>query len=92
MFRLSFLKEKGFKFYPEAASATEDQLFVMQCYVAADVITVLADYDYYFVVARGNDNISKKIFPPERYFFAYYRLMEFLNDYINTGVSSVLTS
>lgn len=41
MFKLSFLKETVFKFHPEIKTANEDQLFVMQCYIAAKVITVI---------------------------------------------------
>lgn len=82
MFRLAFLKENGFNFHPEVKTANEDQLFVMQCYVAASVITLLDDYDYYFVVARGNENISAKYYPAGESFFVPHKLMEFLNNFI----------
>ena len=82
MFKRSFLKEYGYKFNPEALIA-EDQLFVMQCYVAANVITVLADYDYYFVVARGNESLTEKMFPGREFFFVYNKIMEFLNEFMD---------
>ena len=77
MFRLSFLRENGFEFHPKAVVG-EDQLFVMQCYIRAKVITVLADYDYYYVVSRGNENLSLKYFPAEEFFFSFNRIMEFI--------------
>ncbi|GKU83791.1 glycosyltransferase [Niallia sp. NCCP-28] len=77
MFNLAFIRENGFRFHPKAVVG-EDQLFVMQCYINAKVITVLADYDYYFVVARGNENLSLKYFPAEEFFFSFNRIMEFL--------------
>ncbi|WP_169891078.1 glycosyltransferase [Litchfieldia alkalitelluris] len=79
MFNLAFIKENNFRFHPKAVVG-EDQLFVMQCYIKAKVITVLADYDYYYVVARGNENLSLKYFPAEEFFFSFNRIMEFLQD------------
>jgi poly(ribitol-phosphate) beta-glucosyltransferase len=76
MFRLSFLRENGFEFHPKAVVG-EDQLFVMQCYIKADVITVLSDYEYYFVVSRGNENLSLKYFPANEFYFSFNRIMEF---------------
>lgn len=77
MFKLSFVRENGFEFHPKAVVG-EDQLFVMQCYINAKVITVMADYDYYYVVSRGNENLSLKYFPAEQFFFSFNRIMEFL--------------
>ncbi|WP_312096609.1 glycosyltransferase [Niallia sp.] len=79
MFNLQFVKENGFRFHPKAVVG-EDQLFVMQCYINAKVITVLSDYDYYYVVARGNENLSLKYFPANEFFFSFNRIMEFLEN------------
>lgn len=79
MFNLSFIRENGFQFHPKAVVG-EDQLFVMQCYINAKVITVLADYDYYYVVSRGNENLSLKYFAPEEFFFSFNRIMEFIHE------------
>lgn len=79
MFNLSFIRENGFEFHPQAVVG-EDQLFVMQCYINAKVITVLADYDYYFVVARGNENLSLKYFPAEQFFYSFNRILEFVEE------------
>jgi poly(ribitol-phosphate) beta-glucosyltransferase len=79
MFNLQFVKENGFQFHPKAVVG-EDQLFVMQCFINAKVITVLSDYDYYYVVARGNENLSLKYFPANEFFFSFNRIMEFLEN------------
>lgn len=81
MFKRSFLKEHSYRFHPEVVTG-EDQLFVIQCYLTARVITVVADYSYYFVVARGNENLSKKIVRPDQFFLVRYRVMEFINKFI----------
>lgn len=81
MFKLSLLKENNIRFPPNARIC-EDQLFVMQCYLAAKVITILADYYYYFVVARGDGNLSAKYFPAKDFFIPINRLMEFLDESI----------
>lgn len=39
--------------FPEDMRAGEDQIFVSQCYFSARKVTILADYDYYYV--RGQD-------------------------------------
>lgn len=82
MFSMAFLKETGFRFRPDIITANEDMLFIMQCYVAAQVITVLADYSYYFVVARGDESISAKIYEADQWYRVYYYLMDFLDAYV----------
>lgn len=79
MFRLAFLRENAFEFHPKAVVG-EDQLFVMQCYINANVITVLSDYDYYYVVSRGNENLSLKYFPASEFYFSFNRIMEFTDN------------
>jgi glycosyltransferase involved in cell wall biosynthesis len=82
MFRVPFLNKYGFRFDPKVIAGNEDQLFVMQSYIAASVITVLADYPYYFVVKRGNENLSLKHFSAKKWLYALFRIMEFLEDFI----------
>lgn len=79
MFKRSFVQENGFKYNPKAVVG-EDQLFVMQCYITAKVITVLADYDYYFVVSRGETNLSLKYFPAENFYVSFNEIMTFIED------------
>ncbi|KKD44987.1 glycosyltransferase [Listeria seeligeri] len=59
MFQTNFLKAKKIYFDPNILIG-EDQYFVMKAYVNAQTITVLADYDYYYVVSRGDENLSIK--------------------------------
>ena len=90
MFKVSFIKENEFEFHPKAVVG-EDQLFVMQCYIKAKVITILADYDYYYVVSRGNENLSLKYFPAEQFFFSFNRIMEYLaKSSVNEGYKKAL--
>ncbi|RYL95276.1 glycosyltransferase family 2 protein [Sporolactobacillus sp. THM7-4] len=91
MFHLGFIRENQFRFHPKAVVG-EDQLFVMQCYIKAKVITVMADYDYYFVVARGNENLSLKYFPAEQFYFSFNHIMEFIQESnLNTLYKTELT-
>jgi glycosyltransferase involved in cell wall biosynthesis len=70
MFRTSFLNDHQLLFDPQAKGGNEDQIFVFACYLKAKVITVLADYGYYFIVARGNENLTSKVYPANVYFHA----------------------
>lgn len=83
MFRLAFLKEHGFKFPTDVIAGNDDLLFVMQCYIAAKVISIMGDYDYYFVVSRGRENLSKKVFPAHQYFAVFYQVIEFFDHFIS---------
>jgi glycosyltransferase involved in cell wall biosynthesis len=51
MFRRAFLGEHGLRF-AEGVRRGEDQLFVVQAYLLARVISVVADYDCYYLVCR----------------------------------------
>ncbi|WEG13166.1 glycosyltransferase family 2 protein [Pullulanibacillus sp. KACC 23026] len=83
MYRLGLLREHGLTFHPKAVVG-EDQLFTMQCFIESKVITVLSDYDYYYVVKRGDENLSLKYFPAEQFFFAFYRIMEYINERVQS--------
>lgn len=86
MVRRSFLKEHGIRFHPEAKAGNDDQLFVMQCYIKARVITLLDNYDYYFIVARGNENFTSRIFPAEQFFFVPLQIMKFTDEQVSDPV------
>ena len=83
MFRLAFLREHGIKFDLYATAGNDDQLFVMQCYIAARVITVLADYPYYFIVARGDENLSSNYVPAADWLYVWHRIIEYMNECIH---------
>lgn len=54
MFKRSFVERLGLRFNPEVFIG-EDQYFVYTAMVNAKVITVLADYNYYYVVNHTDD-------------------------------------
>lgn len=82
MISTSFLKAHNIRFYEEKTTPNEDQWFVMQCYLKAGVITLLADCDSYFVVARGTANFTSRIFPVDQYFFIPHRIMKLIDDQV----------
>jgi poly(ribitol-phosphate) beta-N-acetylglucosaminyltransferase len=59
MFRRAFLEEHGLRF-PEGPWALEDQLFLSAAYLAAERISILADYPCYYWRKRddGGNNIG----------------------------------
>ncbi len=72
------------RFDPKAVVG-EDQLFVMTAYIHAENIAVLSDYDYYFVVKRGEENLSLKQFPAKEFYHSFTLIMEELRkDAINS--------
>ena len=79
MFRSSFLKEHNIYFHPEAKGGNEDQLFVMQSYLKASCITLLDDYDYYFVVRRGEESFSRHRYKASTYFVVPWQIMEYMD-------------
>ena len=60
LFRTSMVMDAGARF-PEDMVQGEDQIFVATCYFAAKRVSILGDYDYYYVRGRvDGDNLSKK--------------------------------
>ncbi|MFF3845997.1 glycosyltransferase family 2 protein [Streptomyces sp. NPDC002328] len=58
LFRRAMLEEHGLRF-PEHMRISEDQHFVARAYLHSTVISILADYDCYYLVRRGdNGNIT----------------------------------
>ena len=53
LFRTSFLDAHGLR-YPEGRRRLEDQVFVVEAYFAASVISILADYTCYVHLARDD--------------------------------------
>jgi len=78
MFRTSFLNENQIRFDPFAKGGNDDQIFVFTSYLKANVITVLSDYDYYYIVARGNENFTSKVYPAKVYFYAPDKIMSLI--------------
>lgn len=82
MVRTSFLKEQNIRFFEEATAANEDQWFVMQCYLKAKVITLMADCDCYFIVARGAENFTSRNFAADQYFFVPHQIMKLIDNQV----------
>ncbi|WP_165430429.1 glycosyltransferase family 2 protein [Streptomyces sp. BK239] len=58
LFRRAMLEEHGLRF-PEHMRISEDQHFVARAYLHSEVISIVADYDCYYLVRRGdNGNIT----------------------------------
>ncbi|MFJ3700558.1 MULTISPECIES: glycosyltransferase family A protein [Streptomyces] len=68
MFRTEFLRENGIA-YPEGKRRLEDQLYMMQAYFPAKVVSILGNYTCYFYSKRddGKNAGSAKIVPSGYY-------------------------
>ncbi|MFF8710987.1 glycosyltransferase family 2 protein [Streptomyces sp. NPDC015184] len=68
MFRTEFLRENGIA-YPEGKRRLEDQLYMMQAYFPAKVVSILGDYTCYYYSRRddGQNAGSAKIVPSGYY-------------------------
>ena len=67
LIRRSLLDAHGIRF-PLGKVRLEDGMMLARCYLAAGRISILADYDYYFIRTRGNGtNISSQGTTPEKY-------------------------
>ncbi|GAA2944255.1 MAG TPA: glycosyl transferase [Streptomyces sp.] len=68
MFRTEFLRENGIA-YPEGKRRLEDQLYMMQAYFPAKVVSILGNYTCYYYSKRddGQNAGSAKIVPSGYY-------------------------
>ncbi|WP_406381325.1 glycosyltransferase family 2 protein [Streptomyces sp. NBC_01618] len=68
MFRTKFLRENGIA-YPEGKRRLEDQLYMMQAYFPAEVVSILGNYTCYFYSRRddGKNAGSTRIVPSQYY-------------------------
>lgn len=55
-------------FFPPNVSVAEDQIFTVDALVKSDIVSIVADKDYYFLQGHGNDHLSKKRVPLENFF------------------------
>ncbi|TWT27851.1 glycosyltransferase [Planomicrobium sp. CPCC 101110] len=75
LFRTSLIKNNNLKFMTEAKTA-EDQVFVMECYCLSNRISILSDYDYYYLTNREEGHLSASVVPPEEYFKVIGRVID----------------
>ncbi|MGV0110478.1 glycosyltransferase family 2 protein [Arthrobacter sp. CP30] len=67
LFRRSMVMDHAIRF-PEHKMRIEDAMFGFSCYVVADRVSILADYDYYILQNRDDgSNISRRGLDPEEY-------------------------
>ncbi|MFE4336549.1 glycosyltransferase [Streptomyces sp. NPDC056831] len=68
MFRTEFLRKNGIA-YPEGKRRLEDQLYMMQAYFPAEVVSILGNYTCYFYSRRddGKNAGSTRIVPAHYY-------------------------
>ncbi|MBF0011556.1 glycosyltransferase family 2 protein [Enterococcus casseliflavus] len=80
MFRRKMLIDQDIRFETEIRPGDEDKLFVMRAYLDAKVISILSDYDYYYVVRRPGENLSVASIPqnPELHFIAQKKVLHYI--------------
>ena len=67
LFRLSLIKDNNIKF-PTYMRSGSDQPFVMRAYLESKVISVLTDYDYYYLVKHAGEHMSVAHTHPENFY------------------------
>lgn len=67
MFKTAFLRENKINF-PENLKTAEDQLFTMETYVKAKVISVLAKDHYYFATFREGEHMNSAYIDPQDFY------------------------
>lgn len=66
-YKLSLLKEHNILFLP-TISVAEDQIFTIDALVKSNVISIIANKVYYFLMAHEGEHLSKKKVPIENFF------------------------
>ena len=80
LFRRSFLDERGIRF-PEERVRLEDGMFISRAYLEASRVSMLADYDYYFIRTRPDGgNISATLGDPKAYIGSVATLMDIMRE------------
>jgi glycosyltransferase involved in cell wall biosynthesis len=85
MFRRAFLSEERIRF-PEGKRRLEDFVFVMQCYVTAAAVAVVADYPCYYYTKRDDGkNTSFQRIDPEPYFRNLAEVVAVVDEHVEAG-------
>lgn len=66
-YKVDLLKKNSI-FFPPNVSVAEDQIFTIDALVKSDIVSIVADKDYYFLQGHSNDHLSKKKVPLENFF------------------------
>ncbi|MCT4419682.1 hypothetical protein EFT49_05550 [Leuconostoc falkenbergense] len=81
MFKKSFIDSHNFTMNENVRHGEEDKLFMVQTYVSAKVISILSDYDYYYVIDFEDGSNSHKTTPigdPKKHMLATELSIEYI--------------
>lgn len=84
LFRRSFLDKYGIR-YPEGKVRLEDHYFVIQAYLQAEVISVLASYPCYHWMRRAGGNASSDHADPHVYYNSLRRVLDIVDTHVPPG-------
>lgn len=84
LFRRSFLDKYGIR-YPEGKVRLEDHYFVIQAYLQAEVISVLASYPCYHWMRRPGANASSERGDPRVYYDSLRRVLDIVDAHVPPG-------
>ena len=85
MFRRQFLLDHQIAF-PEGKRRLEDFVFVMECYVAASAVCIVADYPcYYYTKRTDGKNTSFQRIDPDSYFDNLAEVVAVVDQHVPAG-------
>ncbi|HEY1176829.1 MAG TPA: glycosyltransferase [Phytomonospora sp.] len=85
LFRRAFVEEHGLRF-PTGQLVSSDQPFTAEAYFRAEVISVVADYDCYYVRNRPDDsNVTRRTHDPLPWLDQAERLLNMIAEYVPAG-------
>lgn len=67
LFKTQLLKDNNI-FFPEDVRAAEDQVFMIQAYILANKISILADQFYYYATKHDGEHMTFTYTEPEEYY------------------------
>lgn len=85
LFRRAFIEQHGLRF-PTGQLVSSDQPFTAEAYFRADVISVVADYDCYYVRNRPDDgNVTRRTHDPLPWLDQAERLLNMIASFVPAG-------
>ncbi|MEV0650299.1 glycosyltransferase [Phytomonospora sp. NPDC050363] len=85
LYRRAFVERHGLRF-PTGQMVSSDQPFAAEAYFRAEVISVVADYDCYFVRNRPDDsNVTRRTHDPLPWLDQAERLLDMIAEYVPAG-------
>lgn len=77
LFKTEFLRENNIKFPPNIITG-EDQLFTMKAYLFASVISVLSDYNYYYLARTDGYHAAGAYIHPKYFYDVMAQIMKLI--------------